>query len=416
MKNNNELLYKAKDYISKLKNDFTKINKDNIPSFIKERKLLVSVVVILTLAILTSFFDMFITTKNELLKDLEIAIKRGNSNKIYGDIVIDNNKVSGKELDPLIEYYNLDTKKRDILLSELKANGESGVFTIKNIKKGIYQDYYLEVEAVNLKVNCNFKDAKIFINNKISDEGNEKVELVPGLYRVKAQLKTNYGDVEKEVEVSLMQNEEVDIKLEAVNLNITSNFNDAKIFINDKDINKTVNEISTYGAIPTDKNIDIQLQRNFPWGIIKSEKVKVIDSPNINIDIDMVNKELTTQIESSINRFYESVFNALNDGKHNKIILTNEEVQKKIYDEINKKSFIFKNNYEITGLEIKIENSEFKYENNTYKAQIVVKLKYEIQKKIFSSSFKEGENMFLTNIELVEGTWIVKDIQKFNLE
>ncbi|MBU3103710.1 TcaA 3rd/4th domain-containing protein [Clostridium gasigenes] len=416
MKKNNEILSKVKDYINNFKLELGKINKESIVSFIKVRKYLITSISIIIIILIMVSGKVFITSEDKLLNDLEISMKQGNSSKIYGDILVADKKVSRSELDPLIKYYNSDTTKINKVLSELKTSGVGEVFTIKSNKKGIWKDYYLEVNTVDIKVNCNFSNAKIFVDSNELNGDNRSSGIVPGLYKIKAILKTNYGDVEKEIEVSLIQNEEVSINLEAVDLNITSNFNDAKVLINDKDINKKVSEIGDYGPIPTNESIDIGIQREFPWGIIKSEKIKVNDSPNINIDINMVNEELTTQIELSINKFYESVFNALNKRDYRLIVLTNEEIQRKIYDEINKKSLIFKNNYEISELETKIENSEFKYEDNLYKAQIVIKINYSIDKKMFLLSKNREESMFLTNMELVGNEWIIKEIQKFGLE
>ncbi|MBB6622763.1 hypothetical protein H7E67_04945 [Clostridium gasigenes] len=416
MKKKNEILSKVKDYINNFKLELGKINKKGIVSFIKVRKYLITSISIIIIILLMVSGKGFITSEDKLLNDLEISMKQGDSSKIYGDILVADKKVSRSELDPLIKYYNSDTTKINKVLSELKTSGVGEVFTIKSNKKGIWKDYYLEVNTVDIKVNCNFSNAKIFVDSNELNEDNRSSGIVPGLYKIKAILKTNYGDVEKEIEVSLIQNEEVSINLEAVDLNITSNFNDAKVLINDKDINKKVSEIGDYGPIPTNESIDIGIQREFPWGIIKSEKIKVNDSPNINIDINMVNEELTTQIELSINKFYESVFNALNKRDYRLIVLTNEEIQRKIYDEINKKSLIFKNNYEISELETKIENSEFKYEDNLYKAQIVIKINYSIDKKMFLLSKNREESMFLTNMELVGDEWIIKEIQKFGLE
>lgn len=416
MEKKNEILYKIRKYINNFKLDLGKVNKENIMSFIKGKKYLMSIILLLVMFFFMSWGKIFVTTKDELLNNLEVSMKKGDSRKVYGDIFVVDEKISRSELEPLIKYYNSDITKIDKIISELKTTEKSGVIKVKNKRRLIWQNYYLEVDTVGIKVNCNFEEAKIFLDNKEIDGGNVKRGLVPGLYNVKAQLKTDYGNVEKEVQVSLMQNEEVSIKLDATNLNITSNFNDAKVFINDKDTNKKVSEISNYGPIPTNENIEIQLQREFPWGVIQSDKVTLSDVPNMNIDINMVNEELTTQIEVSINKFYESIFKALNERDYNLITLTNEEIKKKIYEEINEKSLIFKNNYEISGLEVKIENSEFKYEDNKYKAQIVVKINYSIYKKLFLSSPAKIESMFLTNMELVGDEWIIEEVQKFDLE
>lgn len=416
MEKYNKILASVKEYANNLKEDLNKVNKSNVKDFIKERIYLLSGISIITIALIMLIGASCITSKDELIENFKISMTKGNVNRIYGDIFVEQDKASKSELEPLIEYYNGDISKVRKVVNELKTSDESSIFQIKSNKKIFWQDYYLEVKTVGIKVNSNFDKATIFINNIEFGNTNVKRGLIPGIYKVKAQINTEYGIVEEEKEVSLMQNEEINFNLDVTNLNIKSNFNDAKVFINNKDINKKVSEIINYGPIPTNKNIEMHLEREFPWGIIKSEKVKINDVPNINIDINMVNEELTTQIETNINRFYKSVFNALNERDYKLILLTNEEIQKKIYDEINKNSLIFKNNYEISDLETKIENSEFKYEDNTYKAKIVIKIQYSIYKKIFPMSKTKEETMFLTNMELVDKNWIVKEIQKFSLD
>ncbi|MGL5086817.1 MAG: TcaA 3rd/4th domain-containing protein, partial [Clostridium sp.] len=302
------------------------------------------------------------------------------------------------------------------LLSELNFNDKSGVLTIKNNKKLFSKNYYFEVDTVGIKVKSNYDKSKIYIDGNILNEGNVKIGLIPGVHNVKLEMQTSYGIVEKEVEVSLMQNEEVFVTLDAIDLNLTSNFQDADILINDKPTNETVSTIDKLGPIPTNKDINIQLQREFPWGVIKSEKLKISDAPNLNLDINMVNEKLILQVEENINEFYTSIFSALNERDKSLIVLTNEEIKNKIYNEINKKTFIFQNNYEIKDMEIKIQNSEFKFSDNKYTGKIIVKINYSVYKKIFSLFQSKEENMFLTDIELVGDLWTIKDVQKFEMQ
>lgn len=415
MKKYNEILYEFTAYIKELKLELNGVNKDNIVLFIKRRRYLIGNALIIIFIVLVTFISSFVTNKHKLLNNLEISMKKGESRHIEGHVFLEDEKLSKDQLNPLVQYYNVNGTRIDKVLSELKNSNVSGVFSIRSKKSFLWNNYYLEVDTVGAKINCNFENAKIFIDNKEVIGGNIKRGLVPGLHKIKAQINSDYGNIEKEIEVSLMQNEEFSVKIDAIDFNITSNFNDASVFVNDKDINKKVNESQNYGPIPSNESIEVYLQRRFPWGIIRSEKVKVNDSPNINLDINMVNEKLITEIQLSIESFYESVFNALNKKDYKLIVLTDEEIQKKIYDEISVKSFIFKNNYEISDLEIKIENSEFKYENNIYKAQMVVEIDYAINKKLLFSYFKK-KDMILTNMELVGDKWMVKEIQKIIFE
>ncbi|MFU7517881.1 hypothetical protein AB4668_19080, partial [Clostridium sp. HCS.1] len=71
--------------------------------------------------------------------------------------------------------------------------------------------------------------------------------------------------------------------------------------------------------------INIQLQKEFPWRVIKSDKVQVSSMPNINIDINMVNEKLINDVNKSTDIFYSSVFNALNSSDSSLILNSKED-------------------------------------------------------------------------------------------
>ena len=56
--------------------------------------------------------------------------------------------------------------------------------------------------------------------------------------------------------------------------------------------------------------------------------------------------------------------------------------EKKFLTLIYEKPKVFANNYTISDLELKIANSEFKYENEKYVANILVDMDYSVAKKI----------------------------------
>ena len=158
------------------------------------------------------------------------------------------------------------------------------------------------------------------------------------------------------------------------------------------------------------------MEREFPWGVLKSEKVNVGGLPNINIDINMVNDKLLTEIDSCTNIFYSSVFDALNLNDYSLIKNADEDAKNKIYDSVKRESLFLKNNYELTELNTEVRSSEFYYENKTYKANIVINLDYSVSKKLIPFIKDNVNEMFLTQMEYVDGKWEITNVQKFNLE
>ena len=130
----------------------------------------------------------------------------------------------------------------------------------------------------------------------------------------------------------------------------------------------------------------------------------------------MINETLVKEIENSANIFYQSVFNALNSNDYSLIENSKENAKSKIYDSIRKESLFLKNNYELSELKTEIKSSEFTYENDIYKANIVINLNYSISKKFIPFIKDNVDEMFLTHMEYTNGKWEVTDVQKFNLE
>ncbi|MGG7056840.1 TcaA 3rd/4th domain-containing protein [Clostridium tertium] len=397
-------------------NDISNLTFENLKDFIKRRKLLILVTLVLIFAIIVFGVGKYKSSKNIVLKNLEIALKENKPEKIYKEIKLDGNKISKNEFEPLAEYYSENTSKVDNIIKNLKSNGESGYFSLINDKILFFDNYHIEIKPVAVEINTNFDETKVYINGIKFEETNLKRNLIPGKYLIKGELDTLYGVIEEEKEVYIMEDFAYNLNMPAININLTSNFEDAKVFINDEDINKSVKDIQKYGPIPLNKEINIQLEREFPWGTLKSDKVTIGTLPNINIDINMVNDNLIDGVNKSCNSFYTSVFNALNDSDYSLIENSRDDAKSKIYDSIKRESLFLKNNYELNDLNTEIKSSEFYYEDGIYKGNIVIKLNYNISKKILPFIDNNVEEMFLTQIEFENNQWIIVDVQKFTLE
>jgi len=397
-------------------NDISNLTFENLKDFIKKRKLLILVSLLLIFAIIVFGVGKYKSSKNIVLKNLEIALKENKPEKIYKEIKLDGNKISKNEFEPLAEYYSENISKVDNIIKNLKSKGESGYFSLINDKILFFDNYHIKIKPVAVEINTNFDETKVYINGIKFEKTNIKRNLIPGKYLIKGELDTLYGVIEEEKELYIMEDFAYNLNMPAININLTSNFEDAKVFINDEDINKNVKDIQKYGPIPLNKEINIQLEREFPWGRLKSDKVTIGNLPNINIDINMVNDNLIDEVNKSCNSFYTSVFNALNDSDYSLIENSRDDAKSKIYDSIKRESLFLKNNYELNDLNTEIKSSEFYYEDGIYKGNIVIKLNYNISKKILPFIDNNVEEMFLTQIEFKNNQWIIVDVQKFTLE
>ena len=229
-------------------------------------------------------------------------------------------------------------------------------------------------------------------------------------------LKTDYGDVEETKEMDILSSGDVKIEVAAEYITLYSNFSDAKVYINEKDTKKTVSEIKKYGPIPNNKDITIYIAKDFPWGVIKSPEIKVQEDNILKIDINMANDELLATIENTLREFYNSLFDALNNKDSALIENVEENSREEVFNSIYEKPKVFANNYTISDLELKIANSEFKYENEKYVANILVDMDYSVAKKILPFIKEQKEERFLLSLIYNEEKWLVESSQRIELK
>ena len=373
-------------------------------------------IVVLIIAIGVSVFNLIKPmSKKELINQLEMALLKGKENWVERNIKIDGAKAENDELKPLIHYYLLNNKDVEQVISNLKKNNNSGNLTIESEKSLLGENYYLNLSTISINITSDIKEAIIYINGREVNK-EELVSLIPGTYEVAYKLKTDYGDVEETKEMDILSSGDVKIEVAAEYITLYSNFSDAKVYINEKDTKKTVSEIKKYGPIPNNKDITIYIAKDFPWGVIKSPEIKVQEDNILKIDINMANDELLATIENTLREFYNSLFDALNNKDSSLIENVEENSREEVFNSIYEKPKVFANNYTISDLELKIANSEFKYENEKYVANILVDMDYSVAKKILPFIKEQKEERFLLSLIYNEEKWLVESSQRIELK
>ncbi|WP_302651411.1 TcaA 3rd/4th domain-containing protein [Clostridium sp.] len=373
-------------------------------------------IIILILALVSIVFNITKPmSKKELINQLEMALLKGKENWVERNIKIDGAKAENNELKPLIHYYLLNNKDVEQVISNLKKNNNSGNLTIESEKSLLGENYYLNLSTISINITSDIKEAIIYINGREVNK-EELVSLIPGTYEVAYKLKTDYGDVEETKEMDILSSGDVKIEVAAEYITLYSNFSDAKVYINEKDTKKTVSEIKKYGPIPNNKDITIYIAKDFPWGVIKSPEIKVQEDNILKIDINMANDELLATIENTLREFYNSLFDALNNKDSALIENVEENSREEVFNSIYEKPKVFANNYTISDLELKIANSEFKYENEKYVANILVDMDYSVAKKILPFIKEQKEERFLLSLIYNEEKWLVESSQRIELK
>lgn len=402
-----------KKLISKLKN----INKEDILVLIKTNWIVISIAVVFLFLLTGYCIGRSNTSKSSLLSNLEVALKEGKPSKLDDISLVNGQKVEKEELEPLIDYYKSNSSRVDSTIKDLKTKGETDAFKLRSKDSIFGEKYYLDIKTYSIKINSNFKEARFQLNDnkdKLIVSGNSFLRLVPGIYNIKGTLKSEYGNLKVKDEVLLMSNEDIELNFNAVNLKITSTVTDAEVYINDKDTKTLVLDNKEYGPLSSDGSVKVHIEKDYPWGRLTSEEVEVRDVPSINLEIDMRNDTLLTKVSDSVDGFYNSVFDALNEENKDLINNCSDDVKEKIYNILEQSYFILKNKYIINEINIKEDNSDFKYENGTYNGNVIVEVHYTVS-KYFGITKEKNSKSFSTKVIYKDGNWVIEDVDNFSL-
>lgn len=410
-----QYLKKIKDYLNKIKNYLNKIDKR------------IYIVVIIIFLIATGFYFGYIkTSKNYFLNDFEKSIKSQNCRSLKKLVTLNEQKVQDKNsLKPLVDYFNTK-ESRTSLITDLKKAGKwgNGIIELESKKSFFGNKYSINLKPISFLVKGNFKDIKLYLNEKEIgsikniDEPIEVTGLVPGKYNIKGKLDSKDFVFEKEDNITLMdKNIEYFFELDGIKVSIETPYENAEVLINGKDSNIKAKDFKDIGPFPMDGSLKLSLRNQFPWGVITSKEVAIEELPIIKIPIDIGNENLKKQVIDCANEFYVSVFEALNNESKELIKEANEDLKNKIYSILKEKYFILKNNYKINNVSVNLKQSEFKYENGVYIGNLVVDINYSVIKEVFGIQLKESKynKNFLTSIKYNGTNWIVTNVQNFNL-
>ncbi|NLK95006.1 MAG: hypothetical protein GX275_07425 [Clostridiales bacterium] len=391
------------------------INKKIIP-FIKKYSILVSVACLAILLLVGYFVGNINKEKDNLINNLEVALKNQDIKELRKVVRINNKKVDLESLKPLINYYGNDSSKIDLTISNLRNSNESKDFILET-KSGLFGDkYILNLKLLKLKVISNFQEGKFTINDKdvISSDGTLS-NIIPGIYTLKGVLYSEYGNIEDSKEIVIMENKTENFTFDAINIIVDSEYTDGEIFINDENTGYLVRDKEEIGPIKSDGSVKVHLEKEFPWGRISGSEIAVKDIKNVNVTINMNNEELQNNLKEKVENFYSSVFEALNQENKELITDATKETKDKIYGILEKNYFILKNKYSIDEIIIENEKNEFSYEDGIYRANIVVNLKYDISKKFLGINRTINQKDFFTKLIYKDSNWIVEDVENFNL-
>ncbi|MFC3883453.1 zinc ribbon domain-containing protein [Bacillus songklensis] len=217
----------------------------------------------------------------------------------------------------------LDNSQEFVPLPITDKHGNQLVMLNKDYKKKwlFYDQYYLEFYPFSLTVSSNLPNTEVFVNDKKATKIKAAEEPVsigfvfPGEYRFKGTFKSEYGDITKEENINLTEGNgnsfSVYLQLDGQYVSISSNYDDAILFVNGRSTGLKVNEIESFGPVRTDGSIKLHAERKVNDKTIKTDVIPVTDESGI--DLAFEEEEEYEYVAASTDTKFDEVSQFMND-------------------------------------------------------------------------------------------------------
>lgn len=389
----------------------------------KNPKIIIAGVVAI-LGIIVFLYGNVSSKRSDVIEQLASSLNKGNSRALLNLLEEGNSNlgITKEDLNPYISFFQEDKNRVNKLVHALDKGEELYSTKLESKKTFWGEKWYVELEKQDLNVVSNFPEANVYLDGIFMGTTNSSRSLeipnkIPGIYNVKVQKDAYNSTLKEEKSVVFMDNNKVNMPLNGTLVTVKSTFEDGEVYINGEDSGIKVKDFKDVGPFPKDGTTYLTIKCYTPWGELESEKVYIKDHPEIKIDLDLKNSVVRDDIEKVVEEFYSSVFTALNSENKDDIKNATVDVRNSIYSNLSQKYFLLKNNYDISDLHIKMENSSIELNHGVYEANIVVNVSYKIKKKILGIDIKSEakEKNFFTKMKYENSKWIVYNVQDFSL-
>lgn len=145
-------------------------------------------------------------------------------------------------------------------------------------KWGIFNHYTVQVNPVYAKVQSTEDATGVYIDGKkagtVSSDSSKKIgPFLPGTHTVKGEVQNDYGKVESEQEIEATNGEDVNVEFDWSDhaVYISSDYDDAMLYVNGKDTKTEIGDIDYLGPLPMDGSVKLYAKR----GEKKTEEVSI---------------------------------------------------------------------------------------------------------------------------------------------
>lgn len=297
----------------------------------KKQKVTIISLVSVAVVLLVSYLVLKnLTDPVKMLERFEAAIEEKDEDTLMDLLSSGSSKVKleEKHVKGLIDYLNEEERVFDDIMTSLEnqlrtlERGDkvhSYLYHLKLEKDGkkflLFDNYKIVLQPVDIIFSSNHANVDFYLDGKkvgTSKEAYEDFEygpVLPGIYKVKSELKGKFASAVNETEVNLFEEANltgeawVNLDLEVDSLDIYTNYDDVEIFINGESAGKSDGRHFYLDVINIDGSNTVYAEKEFPWGVVRSEEVP-IDDDYIELTINPISAELEKELADLVKEFY----------------------------------------------------------------------------------------------------------------
>lgn len=251
-----------------------------------------------------------------LSSDKSFSINIDNTSNLV-EFLEENQKV----FENLIDKLNDEAKE---LNSGVTAHNTEGSYGTLNLTKDgkqwlFFDEYRLEVIPIYIKLAIESDEIDLSINGENVSTSSKKEAFgpyMPGTHVVNAGYQNKYTSTAITDEINIFDSAEDtvmhEVEFPLAEVSIMSLHDEYKLFINGEQTDVVINEgENLIGTFPTDSSTAVYIQKEFPWGTVKSEE-KPITSDIVELDeINVFTKDEKTSLMEQLNEIISLYHKAL---------------------------------------------------------------------------------------------------------
>lgn len=398
-------------------------------SHMKPKKIVLLALIIIILTASSSYFIAlsFTNTKARFLDSLRQTLQSEDPYKAMDYISFQDKvlKVSKDNMNPFFQYIKQNPDRITTFIEGLEKEPSDKSMALLKERKGRFgSKYYVELKPIFINLSVDYKDTDLYVNNELilsTEEDDSTVTLgpyAPGAYHVKAELGNEFGKVSEEKDLTALDSTtKLSFELNVIKITVNSNYPDALVYMNGENTEKQVKDFKDIGPIPIKDNISVFVEKEFPWGTVRSTEVEANTTSSIKLDINPATPELKVQLEQTYRDFYHSVFQALTSQNKALMAYSSAPVQEEIYSRLKRDTIILKNSYSINTMAFEQDVIAVDSEHDKYTASANITISYKEQKSFWGIPlpyYNDVTKKFKTTLTYDEdsNSWIVSNIKE----